>query len=187
MVAPFAAGGFDLVRLRAPRQLLFGNQQRQFAPADAEADTVTALHVSQRAAHRRFGRNVQHDGAGGGSAHASVGDAHDVLHAGTAELFRDRQVPCFGHAGRALRSDVFQHQNIVGVHVERIVIDALRHVLDVLEHHGAPLVLHQLRVGRRLLDDRPARREIAAQHRDTAARIDRRGQRPNYLLLEPRP
>ena len=46
-------------------------------------------------------------------------------------------------------------------------------VLAVLEHDRAAFVLHQLRIGGRLLDDRAAGRQVAAQHRDAALRIDR--------------
>ncbi len=45
-------------------------------------------------------------------------------------------------------------------------------------------MLHQLRVGGGLLDDRGARREVAAQHRDAALRIDRIRARADHVLRE---
>ena len=76
-----------------------------------------------------FGRDVQHDGAEGGAAHARVGDAHHVLHALLRQLLRDRQVAGLGHAGRAARAGVAQHEHVVGGDVESRVVDALGQVL----------------------------------------------------------
>ena len=45
-------------------------------------------------------------------------------------------------------------------------------VFDVLEHHRAPLVLHQRGRRRGRLDDRPVGTEIAAQHRDAGVALE---------------
>ena len=42
------------------------------------------------------------------------------------ELLRDRDVAGLGHARRALRAGIAQHQHVVGRHVERRVVDARR-------------------------------------------------------------
>ena len=99
-----------------------------------------------------------------------------------AELLRDRQIAGLRHARRALGTGVAQHQHVVGVDVERGIVDPQRHVLDGFEHHGAAGMLQQFRARRRMLDDGAARREIAVQHRHRAFRLDRivarRGSRP---------
>ena len=43
-------------------------------------------------------------------------------------------------------------------------VNAQGQVFAVFKHHGAALVLHQARVGRRLFDDRAARGQVALQH-----------------------
>ena len=66
-------------------------------------------HQRERAADRRLGRDVQHDGAEGGAAHARVGDAHHVLDALRARASsgsagsRPRACPA-RRSGPALRS-----------------------------------------------------------------------------------
>ena len=112
----------------------------------------------------------------------AVGDAHHVLHAGARELPRDRDVAGFGHAGRALRTDVLQHQHVVGVHVEVAIVDARREVLERSRRRPRAPRAPSAPRRRRLLDDRAARREVAAQHGDAALRIDRIGDRPHHVL-----
>src|SRR5581483_9703666 len=53
------------------------------------------------------------------------------------------------------------------------LIDASGQILQAVEHHGPRLALEQARVGRRALDDRPARREVAEQSRQSAAALER--------------
>ena len=90
-----------------------------------------------------FRRDVQHDGAEGGAAHARIGYPHHVLDAAARELLRDRQVARLRHARRAPGAGVAQHQHVVGGDVERGIVDPQRHVLDRFEHHGAAGVLQQ--------------------------------------------
>ena len=62
-----------------------------------------------------------------------------------AELLRDRQVAGLGHAGRADRAGVAQHEHVVGADVEVGRIDPRRHVLDRIEDDGAAGVLQEAR------------------------------------------
>ena len=129
---------------------------------------------------------MQHDGSEGGAAHAAVGNADHVLDAGTRQLQRDRQVTCLGHAGCAFGPDVLEHQDIVGRDVEVVPVDSARQVFGVFEHDGAAFMLHEAGVRRRLLDDRPARRQVAVQHGDAALRINGIAERTNDILREAR-
>ena len=116
---------------------------------------------------------MQHDGAERRAAHARVGNAHHVLDALLRELFRDRDIAGFRHAGRADRPGIAHHEDIVFGDVERRIVDALGHVGDGIEHHRAAFMLHQFRRRRALLDDGAARREIAAQDRHAAFFLER--------------
>src|SRR2546422_3446852 len=62
------------------------------------SDPVTALHEAERAAVGRLGRDVQHDGAIGGAAHARVGDPHHVRDTPARELLRNRQIARLPHS-----------------------------------------------------------------------------------------
>jgi hypothetical protein len=167
-------------------ELLIGQQQFDRTLLHGEPHPVAAAHDCERAAERRFGRHVQHDRAGRGAAHAAVRDAHHVLHAFACELARNRNIAGLRHARRADWSDPLQHERVLCGDVERGVVDAAREVFRIFEDDRAPFMLHQLRIRRRPLDDRAARREIAAQHRDPALRIDRLRERPYHVLREAR-
>ena len=85
------------------------------------------------------------------------------------QLRRQAHVAHLGHARIALRAAVLQHQHRArrrrrasGSTMRCLV------VLEVLEHHGAAAVLHQLRRGGRRLEHRAARRQVAAQDADAA-------------------
>src|SRR5690606_38765498 len=144
------------------------NQQGYFTALDAQAYAVAVLDIGQRPAYGRFRRHVQDDGAESGAAHAAVRNPDDVLDPFYRQLPGDGNIARLGHAGSALGADILQDQEIVGIDVEILAVDPLRHVGRVLEHHGPALVLHQARVGGRLLDDGPARGQIAFQHRYAA-------------------
>jgi hypothetical protein len=135
------------------------------------------LHQRQRAAGGGLGRGVQHHGAVGGAAHARVADAHHVGDALAQHLGRQRHVAHLGHAGVALGAAVLQHQDAGLVDVQVLVVDAGVEVVAVLEHHRAAGVLHQRRRGRAGLDDRAARRQVAAQHGDAGLVLEGLGQR----------
>ena len=95
-----------------------------------ESRTRSPVSTSaERPAGGGFGRDVQHDGAEGGAGHAAVAHPHHVLHALAAELLRDRQVAGFRHAGRGQRPGILQHQDVVGLDVEVVVVDPLGEVL----------------------------------------------------------
>ena len=68
--------------------------------------------------------HVQHHGAVGGAAHAGVGDADHVGHAGGQQFRRQAHIADLGHAGVALGAAVLHHEDGAGVHVERRVVDA---------------------------------------------------------------
>ena len=140
--------------------------------------------MCERSARRGLRRDVQDDGAGGGAAHAAIRNAHHVFDAGARELPGDRDIARLGHPRRAARTDVAQHQDVIALDVERLVVDAADEVIDVVEDHGATFVLHKLRIGRRLLDDCAAGCQVSAQDRDPALRVDRTRSRPHHILRE---
>ncbi len=72
-----------------------------------------------------------------------------------------------------MRTGILQHQNIVRLDVERRIVDALGEIGERGEHDGAAFVLEQLCVGRRALEDRALRRQIAEQRDETALRFER--------------
>jgi hypothetical protein len=149
--------------------------QVQPAAGHVQRDQVTVLHQRQRAAGGGLGRGVQHHGAVGGAAHARVADADHVGDALLQHLGRQRHVADLGHAGVALGAAVLQHQDAGLVDVEVVVVDAGVEVGAVLEHHRAPGVLHQRGCGRAGLDDRAARRQVAAQDGDAGLFLERLG------------
>ena len=125
---------------------------------------------------------MQDDGAESGAAHPRVRYPHHVLDALPAELHRYREVAGLGHAGRALRPRVAQHEHVVGRDVEVGRVDPRREIVERIEHDGATAVGEQRPARRRMLDHGTAGREIAAEHRDRAARMDRIVDAPNDLL-----
>ena len=170
--------------LGPPGQFLVGYLQGQLAVGYAEADPVAGAHVGEGAADGGFRIDVEHDGAEGRAAHAAIRDPDHVLDAGPGQLARNGQVAGFGHAWRALGTDVLQDEDVLRGHVEVVGVDALRQVFGVLEDHGPALVLHQPGVRRGLLDDGPARGQVAPQHRDGALGVDGIAECPDHVLLE---
>src|SRR5699024_3296063 len=63
-------------------------------------------------------------------------------------------------------------------------VDTAREVLGPFEDDRASLVLHQLRVGRRLLDDRAVGGEVATEYRDAPSGVDGGRARADHLLGE---
>ena len=59
-------------------------------------------------------------------------------------LRRQAHVADLRHPGIALRTAVLQHQDAVGVNVERGIVDPRLVVLDALEDDGAAAMAHQL-------------------------------------------
>ncbi len=89
------------------------------------------------------------------------------------ELLRDRQIAGLGHGFGRMRAGILQHQDVVRRDVEIGIVDARGKVRERGEHHRPALVLEQLCVGRRTLQDRAARREIAEQRDQPALRLQR--------------
>src|SRR5690242_1846229 len=77
-------------RRAALRKLRFVDQQIDAAFRDIEADHVAVPDQRQRTAHGGFRRDVQHDGAERGAAHARIRNPHHVLDAAAGELPRNR-------------------------------------------------------------------------------------------------
>src|SRR5882672_4233015 len=146
-VAPFVFPWRGLPAAFPLLQFLGGDLQVQFALFDVQFDEIAVPDESQRSADKGFRGDVQDAGAVAGAAHARVRQAHHVAHPLLEELLRHRQHAPFGHARAAERPGVAQHQHRVGVDLEVVAIDARRHVVVVLEYHGFPGVLEQLRRG----------------------------------------
>ena len=89
------------------------------------------------------------------------------------ELLRDRQVAGLRHRLGRMRAGVLQHQDVLGAHVERRIVDARGKIGERGEHHRHALVLEQLLVRRRALEDRALGREIAEQRHQAALRFKR--------------
>ena len=79
---------------------------------------VAVADRGERSADSRFGRDVQDDGAERGAAHAGVGDADHVAHAGSSSFCGIGIMPGFGHAGSTDRAGVLQHEHVVRGDVE---------------------------------------------------------------------
>src|SRR5690242_4966630 len=119
-----------------PRELGIVDVELQTPCGDVERDRVAVAHEREWPSDVRFGRDVQYAGAITRSAHPRVRDAQHVAHALLEEPLRDRQLTPFRHAGRAQRARVLQHDHRVGGDGQRRIVDALRHVVVVLEHDG---------------------------------------------------
>ena len=115
------------------RKFVVADVQMNAACRDIDLDLVAGLHQRQRTADKTFRGDVQDAGAVACAAHACVGNAHHVAHAGFDQLLRDRQHAPFRHAGSAFRSGVFQHQHVVRRDVEIVAFDFERHVIVIFE------------------------------------------------------
>ena len=65
----------------ARARLVLRHEQVEAARAHGQADAIAALDQAERAADRRFGRDVEHDRAKRGAAHARIRDPDHVLDA----------------------------------------------------------------------------------------------------------
>ncbi len=113
------------------------DEQLDAALLDIELNAIAVAHECERPADRAFGRDVQHDRAERGAAHARVRNPNHVLDAGARELFRDRQVAGLRHSRRTLRAGVTQHEHVVGSDIERVVVDSRSEIFERIEHHRA--------------------------------------------------
>ena len=167
----------------AAREFGVTHFQFQFARFDIEFNQVAFAHQRQRPADVRLRRHMQHAGAVRGAAHARVRNTHHVAHAFFQQLFRNRQLPPFRHAGAAERAAVLQHQHGVFIYHQAVAIDPRVHFVVILEHHRRTGVFVQMRFGSGGLDYRAVGREVAAQHRQPAGGRHRIGARANHIFV----
>jgi hypothetical protein len=130
------------------------------ARGDVDLDLVAGLHEGKRTADKALRRHMQNAGAVAGAAHARVGNAHHVAHPGFHELLRNRQHAPFRHARAAFRSGVFEHQHMVGRHVEIVALHFARHVLVILEGKRFAAMLEEALIGGRRLHHAAVRCEV---------------------------
>src|SRR5207248_3880929 len=101
----------------------------------------------ERATNCGLGCNVEDDGAEGGAAHASIGDAHHVFDALARELHRNWKITSFGHAGCALGTGVAQDKDVVGSDVEVGIVNAIGEVFDAVKVNRTAGVTQKMRRG----------------------------------------
>src|SRR3954454_5033200 len=138
------------------------HMQMQAARCNIKRDEVPVPHERKRSPSRRLGRNMQHHGAVRRARHACVRDADHVAYALLEQLRRQGHVADLRHTRVALRTAVLQDHDAARVNVERIIVDAMVQVLDVLEHDRPAGVLHQFGRGSGWLDHRPIWGKVAA-------------------------
>jgi hypothetical protein len=90
----------------------------------------------------------------------------------------------FGHPGCPDRARVAQHHHRLGTHIEIGVVDTVGEVVNVLEHDRAALVLEQSPIGRRCLHHGAVRAEVASQHGQRAALVERIGPRADHAIID---
>ena len=132
---------------------------------DVQGDPVAAPDQGQRAAGRGLRGGVQDDRPVGGAGHPPVADPHHVADAAQQQLPGQGHIGHFRHARVAARAAVPDDQHGVLVDIQ---VGVVRHRVVVrggVEDQGPAPVLEQVRGGCGLLDDRPVRGEVAAQHR----------------------
>ena len=74
-------------------------------------------------------------------------------------------IPHSGMPRPAERPRVLKHEDGVGRHGKRRIVDPRVHVVEVTKHHCGSGMLEQPAIRGRVLDDGAVRRQIAAQHR----------------------
>src|SRR5690349_24197648 len=70
-----------------------------------------------------------------------------------------------------MRSGILQNKNVLGLDVQLWIINARGKVLERRENNGFALVLEQVCIGGRALEDRAMRREIAEQGDQPSLRL----------------
>ena len=144
---------------------------------DVDRDHVAVVDRRDRAAGQRLGGDVAGHEAARGAGEAAVGEQRDLLAEPLAHE-RRRHGEHLAHprpAGRALVAD---HDDVAGV--DRAGGDGGHRVLLGLEHARGAAVVHALVA--RQLHDAALRREVAAQDREPAGRLDRVVERAHDLL-----
>ena len=168
---------------QAGGDLGLGNIEMNGAIGHVDGNHVAIADGCQRTAHRCLGGGVQDHRAIGGARHAGVGNAHHILYALAQHLWRQAHVAHFGHAGIALGAAVFEHHDAGLVDIERLVVDLCLVVVDVLEHHGAAGMNHQVRAGGRRFEHTAIGRKIALQNRDATMAGESLVDRPDHVLV----
>lgn len=145
------------------REFFLADVKRDGAISGIEFDHVTILHESERAADRRFRRNVEDAGAVGSAGHAGIGDAEEIANAFFEEVFRDGKHAGFGNAGGADGSGILHDEDVLLGDAESGIVDAGLHVGIILEDDGGAFVLQELLGGGGGFDDGSVGSEVAAE------------------------
>src|SRR5579862_184972 len=173
LIAAGGARGGWRPRGAAFAEFFIGNQELDLARIDVELDHISVLNQRQRPAYRRFGRDVQDHRSVCRAAHAAVGDADYVRDAAFQQLFRDRHVADFGHAGIASRTGAFQDHHGVLVDIERRIVRPLPEVFDVFEDDRFAAMLQKPGSRGARFDHCSVGRKIASQDGDAGVFADR--------------
>ena len=129
---------------------------------------------------------MEHDRPEARAAHSGIADPDHVGHPLPEQIRRHRQVPELGHARGSDGSPVLEHEDVVGVDVQRGVIDRGVQLVDVVEDDGTSFVLEEAAAGGRDLEDRPVGAQAAAQDGQAAAAQQRAVSRPDHVLVDDR-
>src|SRR6516165_10596806 len=159
------------------RKLLCGNVQVDAPRVDIDLDLISVLHQRQGATDKALWRHVQDAGAVARAAHAGIGYAQHVAHAGLEQLLRYWQLAPFRHAWPALWAAVLEHQHMIRADIEVVAIDLPRHVIVIVECDRFAAMAQQALVRGRRLHDAAARGEIAGEHGGSAFGVKRIAQR----------
>lgn len=79
----------------------------------------------------------------GSSTHSRIGNSHHVRYALLQEFPRQGKVSDFRHSGIAAWPTVPQDKNACSIHFERGVVYAGMKLLNTVEDHRAPAMLHE--------------------------------------------
>src|SRR4051812_39427533 len=83
-----------------------------------------------------------------------------------------------------MRPSILQHENVRGRHIEGWIVNARGKIVQRGERHYTTLMLEELRIGRRALENGATRGEIAEQSDQAALRFERLITRGDDRLLE---
>src|SRR5690606_1130895 len=101
-----------------------------------------------------------------------IGDADHIAHTLLEELLRDRQHAPLRHARRALWPRILENDDGIRSDGESGIIDARGEVVVIAEDDGWTSVPQELWLHGRVLDDRTAGSEVAAEDGGSALRRD---------------
>lgn len=157
--------------------------QLQAALGDIQLDLIAIADESEWSAEGGFRRDMQHNCAVRGAAHARVGDAQHIANALLEQLPRDRQVADFGHARTADGTAVLQDQDMGWRRIKRWIMDARLEVGDIFEDQRGTAVITEGGTGGGMLDDRAIGSEVAAEDAQAAFRLQRVIQRADDIRV----